>query len=502
MIQLETISDGMLDKEISIAGKIVNVFKTGGPLLLTLDDGTATFTIKIFSRNPAFNQTFEQGMYVQASIVVKSFQGQLEGQVSTITFLQGSEKDKVEQKIAQHQKSLFKVADRAFMVESEVLDALKPKIIHVAQCVKEAIGTNRPIIVRHHNDCDGYSAGIALERAIVPLLLQRHGSDRAVWQYFSRSVCLAPFYDIEDSIRDMFKSIDRAVRGDAMPLILIVDNGSTHEDVLAIEHAKLFGSDVIVIDHHYFGQDVVSERVIEHINPFLVGYDSNYAAGILCSEIAKFIYPQAKVEHIPALAGLADRVQLPQLEHYIALAKEYTLEELHELTRVIDYITYMIRTNEAREYMDMVFGQDVAIQKKLVKLFLPHIEQLDQKAIAIGKQQVEQVMCGNVMLQILDIEHTFSRGTYPRPGKTVGMVHDSYQNACVTIGVMSDGITIRAKDNAGFSVHDFLAYVHKVVPQAYADGGGHACAGSLRFVPKYKDAVVDAIKEYIKQIVL
>ena len=36
--------------------------------------------------------------------------------------------------------------------------------------IRLAVIQDRPIIVRHHNDCDGYSSGFALERAIIPLI--------------------------------------------------------------------------------------------------------------------------------------------------------------------------------------------------------------------------------------------------------------------------------------------------------------------------------------------
>ena len=44
------------------------------------------------------------------------------------------------------------------------MDKLRISFIKAAQEIKLAIIQNRPIIVRHHNDTDGYCAGYALEK--------------------------------------------------------------------------------------------------------------------------------------------------------------------------------------------------------------------------------------------------------------------------------------------------------------------------------------------------
>jgi len=36
----------------------------------------------------------------------------------------------------------------------------------------------RSIIIRHHSDTDGYCAGFALERAILPLIEKQHVSEK------------------------------------------------------------------------------------------------------------------------------------------------------------------------------------------------------------------------------------------------------------------------------------------------------------------------------------
>jgi RecJ-like exonuclease len=61
-------------------------------------------------------------------------------------------------------------------------DKLKSDFIKAATEIRLAIFQNRPIIVRHHNDADGYSSGFALERAIIPLVSKQHGGGKSPWE--------------------------------------------------------------------------------------------------------------------------------------------------------------------------------------------------------------------------------------------------------------------------------------------------------------------------------
>ena len=60
---------------------------------------------------------------------------------------------------------------------------------------------------------------------------------------------------------------------------------------------------------------------------------------------------------------------------------------------------------------------------------------------------------------------------------------------------------IRATDAVnekyGFSVNDIIPIIAEKVPQSGLDGGGHECAGSLKYVEGLSDEVLG---EFIKQV--
>ena len=60
------------------------------------------------------------------------------------------------------------------MIESHVLQKLKPDIQQCIQHIQKAVDAKQPIFIRHHADADGYTAGIAIERALFPLISLQH----------------------------------------------------------------------------------------------------------------------------------------------------------------------------------------------------------------------------------------------------------------------------------------------------------------------------------------
>jgi RecJ-like exonuclease len=141
---------------------------------------------------------------------------------------------------------------KGFLVKNEILEKLKDEMIAVARELKKAVYKSRPIIIRHHWDADGTCGGVALEIALQNLVERIHRDKEAKYYLVKRKVSRAPFYELEDLVRDLDESLEDAERyGDKIPLVVLVDNGSGKEDLPAVQHFLLFGADVITIDHHF-----------------------------------------------------------------------------------------------------------------------------------------------------------------------------------------------------------------------------------------------------------
>ena len=498
-----------IGKSLEFSGFVEKILQTSGPTIFVVSDGTGMLSTKAFLKaGERAHPEIEEGDAVNVRVKMNEFRDVLEGEISSIKKLSKEELSKLKKKIEDLEKDRAKVEFKNFAIKSQILDKLKDRFVEAAHQIKLAIIQNRPIVVRHHNDADGYSAGYCLERAIIPLIEKQHGGGKSPWEYYTRSPCAAPFYEIDDSIRDASLSLSNEAKfSNKMPLIVIADNGSSSEDLLGILHGKTYGIDFIVVDHHFFEEDVISDQTLVHINPFLVEEDgAKFSAGMLCYELARLIYPDVNIDQIPAMAGLADRIDNPNaINAYLKIAekKGYDEKMLMEISNVIDFISAKLRFMQAREYIEVLFGEPMSKQKKLISLLGPYIRKLEKKGIEIARKAMKVEKLGSTTFQMMFIEENFRRGFYPRPGICTGLIHDDIQkqknlSKVVTAGVLNDAITMRATDEANFSVHELIERLNKKVPEAFVEGGGHKNAGSISFIPAQREKVLKELRDYIK----
>jgi len=499
-------------KKAVLTVKINRIVQTGGPTVFMSNDGTGNLALKGFiSPGERAYPEINEGDVVTATVNVGEFQGEIEGEIVRIKKVDDKNKEHFLKLMKEIEFDRAKVEAPEFLVKTPILDKLKTKFIEAATHIRLAIIQDRPIIVRHHNDADGYSSGYALERAILPLIAKQHSNPKARWEYFLRAPCQAPFYELDDSIRDTANSLRNVAKfSNKMPLIIIADNGSSEEDLMAIQQGRIHGADFIVVDHHGFDRDVISDVTLTHINPFLVEESgAEISAGMLCVELSRFVNSEVEgVVPIAAMSGYADRIDLAAeetMEKYLKLAEEegYDKALLSDISTVIDYVSAKVRFMEVREYIEVIFGESRERQKELVGLLAPHIKKMDAKGTAIGVSNAKQEKIGNVTLQTIEVEKTFPGfGFFPKPGRATGFVHDAWQKssgdtAVVTAGIMNTAITMRATDAANFSVHELKKYIEEKCPGAFVEGGGHKNAGALSFLPYKKEEIVKLLKEFI-----
>jgi len=509
-IKIRDIKKDSIGDIVILEGIIDSISQTEGPTLLPIEDGTGTLSLKGFvgPGERAFPEINSDDV-VRAKVRIKEYLGAFEGEIIEIEKLTGDQAKKVADGIESVQRERAKPEEIPFLVKSQILDKLRDSMVKAATEIRLAIIQNRPIIVRHHNDVDGYSSGFALERAIIPLIARQHSSAKAAWEYYTRAPCAAPFYEIDDSIKDTSNALRNVAKfSNKMPLVIIADNGSTEQDLFGIQQGKVHGMKFIVVDHHPFEKDVISKEVLAHINPFLVGESgSSYSAGMLATELARLVNNVGNISQIPAMAGIADRIENEEvLSAYIKIAEEegYSKKLLGDIASVIDFISAKLRFMEAREYIEVLFGEPRDKQKKLVSLMVPYISELEKKGFEMAKMGTKEEVINGITLQTIYIEETFPGfGFYPKPGKCIGFIHDDVQERkkltkVVSVGIMRSAATIRATDESGFSIHGLIRYIKERLPEAFVEGGGHKNAGSITFIPSKQEEVIKLFKEYLK----
>ena len=232
-----------------------------------------------------------------------------------------------------------------------VLAALVPAMRKVARRIRKAVFMGQPILVRHHADADGISAAVSLEQAVIALIRENGGDFDATSFLFKRAPSKAPFYEIEDITRDLDFSLKDLVRyGTRLPLIILMDNGSTEEDIPSLKMAAVYDLPMLVVDHHH-PDEVVDPYLEGHVNPYHVGGDFGVTSGMLGVEIARLVHPSVEplIRHIAAVSAVGDRSEALERGRFLALvAENYTEEHCKEIALALDYLQFWLRFNDGR----------------------------------------------------------------------------------------------------------------------------------------------------------
>ncbi len=99
---------------------------------------------------------------------------------------------------------------------------------------------------------------------------------------------------MEDVTRDLnFALEDQARHGQKLPLLLMLDNGSTEEDVPAYANLAHYDIPILVVDHHHPDPEAVDPYIDGHVNPYLYDEDYRITTGMMCVELARMISTRA-----------------------------------------------------------------------------------------------------------------------------------------------------------------------------------------------------------------
>jgi RecJ-like exonuclease len=476
-------------KIVELRGKVTHIKVTGGPTIFTILDSGGVVNAAAFEGGERAYPDVKIDDIVKIIGVVKKRDVNLQVEIFEMERLLGNEAHDVNRKILKELDRKCEPPEVEFLIESQILEDLRKDMVKVAKELRRAIFESRPVIIRHHWDADGVCGGVALEKALINFIEKTGNYEMK--PLIKRKVSRAPFYELEDVVKDMDESLEDSEKfGDKIPLVVLVDNGSGVEDIPAIEHFLIFGADVITIDHH-FPDEKVDSYLLHHINPYRVGGDSNYTAGVLCSELARMIDEIPSPEFLAAVSIVGDR-STGEVEKYIELAG-VSRKELIDTALALEFEGFFLRFRSASQIIHEIlgFGRKDR-QKRLVSTISGYAKKSIEEQVRTAMEGLKiQSLPNGVRLAALDVENYAKRFTFPPPGKLTGEVHDRLKkeyDKLVTIGYGPDFAVIRS-EGVELDIPRFVVELRNEI-NANIDGGGHMVVGSLKFIPAKRKEVL------------
>ena len=497
-----------IGRTVLIEGEIAQIKQTSGPTIFTVVDasGTANAAAFVEAGVRAYPEV-ELGDIVALTGEVMQRNNQLQIEASSVTVMEQEDAALVRERIDAALDERAEPIDLPFLVESEVLEALRPQMRKVAKEIRKAVLTARPIILRHHADADGICAAVAVEQAVTALIRESGGDFDAEYFLFKRSPSKAPFYEIEDITRDLdFGLKDNARYGQKMPMILLMDNGSTEEDMPSLKVTRIFDLPVMVVDHHH-PDEIVDDYLIGHVNPYHVGGDYGVTAGMLGTEVARMVNPavEDQIRHLPAIAGVGDRSEAPERARYLAVAApEYSEDDCRNIALALDYEQFWLRFSDGREIVKEILNLSGNPERHemFVNLLVEEANRAIEEQLEAIMPHVESRMLANgAHLFMLDVELFAHRFTFPPPGKTSGEVHDRLVRAhpgepIVTLGFGPDFAVLRSR-GVMMNIPRMVRELHSEISGGGVSGGGHLVVGSIKFVEGMRDVVLESLIQKI-----
>ncbi len=393
------------------------------------------------------------------------------------------------------------------------MEKLTPHLVSCVTEIKKTIEHRQPILIRHHGDADGYAAGIALERALLPIISAKHRRERDLFYYYTRLPLLAPFYSYEDATKDMQTASRNAEQFHMKaPLILILDTGSAGESLAGLQKAVLYGASCIVVDHHPPEKEI-EKHILAQVNPHLVHSTYDFCSGMLCAEIAHLLLGHIKHEHdlhlafIAAVSAVADKVASKEAEQYCALAEKegFSKELIGRCAAALDFEAHALGPSNGRESVRDILGQDQKKQLALLSLIEKQLGPAREQHLTAALHYAtvkEHKQLTEVQVPIDDIRE---KGAYPDRGRICGLVLEHFKKKqkknTLVVGVGMTALIFRCStDILSFDVNTFIAHCRKAVPHAQCHGGGHRVAGTMHFIPAAHDEVLAVLKEYVQTL--
>jgi RecJ-like exonuclease len=365
------------------------------------------------------------------------------------------------------------------LIKSENLEKLQPLFGEAVELIKKAISKKRQIIIKHHDDADGYISGFILEKA-----LSAHVEDKRYM--LQRSSSRTPYYEYIDSLRDLNSFI-----GFAPPLIILSDLGSNNQSMKAIKRLERYGADFIILDHHKYDEE--NKKIAKvFLNPHIFDMGSDLCAGMLATELALMLTPLIpNIQHLPALAGTADKSVGIDYENYLKISK-IPLESLKDWALVVDHETYYLRFAARPNFLEDLFNpQKLSYLDELKMDIKSEMESLSRSV----REYVRMKEYPKFKLLRLDRkgigDYEFASSKLPK------ITHELVEGPRITLIETPDGISYRA-DIIGFKGVELIEILKTQFPKAMVSGGGHEAAGGIRFNASAKDEIMAFIEKYLE----
>ncbi|WP_336135600.1 OB-fold nucleic acid binding domain-containing protein [Natronomonas amylolytica] len=487
-VEVDSLRDHVGDV-VRLEGEIVSARQTSGPTVFEVRDETGVVDCAAFEEaGVRAYPDIEADDVVRLDGEVRLRRDEIQVETESLVELTDDAREAVETRMDEALDDAASPESTDLLGDDDAFDALADDVSEAATAIRRAVLESRPVVVRHDATTDGYVAGAAIERAVLPLVEDQHASADAVYHYFDRRPLEDGVYDMNDATKDATRMLgDREQHDEKLPLFVFAAGGSTEASLDGLELLDIYGAPRVVLD----GQSA-DDAVVDEIDTLVTAEDRT--AATVAANVAAATNDDVRddLRHLPAISFWEDTP-----ETYVDLASEAGVdaEAAQKLREAIALKAFYQSYEDKRELIiDLLFEKRTGLAEQVSEQFRTKLEaELDTATPNLDEREVD-----GVSVAVLDTEaytHTYD---FP-PTRLLLDELDRRLDADVVIGVGKDELHVRT--DTALDLDAVVAALQLEAPDAGVSDPG-ARRPKIEFLAGERDAVLDAVVDAVAEQVV
>ena len=490
-VTVESLGD-RVGETVRIEGEVVGARQTGGPTVFEIRDETAVVDCAAFvEAGVRAYPEVDEGDVVRLDGEVELRRGELQVETEALSALDSDERDAVERRLADALAAKARPDAVESLAGEPGVEAVTDQLADAAEAIRGAVLESRPIVVRHAATADGYVAGAAIERAVLPLIREEHARADAEYHFFTRRPLDDPVYGMNAATSDVTRMLQDSERhGEKLPLVVLVGIGGTTDSLDGLGLLGVYGASRVVVDAESVDAGVVDETNVL-VSPGLTDADAaSLSTGALGANLAAAVNADVRADltHLPAVSYWQGS---PAAYTELASESGYDADRPRELREAIALEAYYQSYQDKRELItDLLFEDDGGLAGHVSEQFR---KKLDSE-VGTAEANLETREVGGVSVGVLDADSYSHQYDFPPTALLADALHRRADGRTVTIVYSMDELFVRAPD--AVDVRAAAAAAAEAVPE-----GGVTAAGirqnRVEFLSGARESVVDAVADAV-----
>jgi len=469
-------------EDVRLEGEVVSVRQTSGPTVFELGDESGVVDCAAFvEAGVRAYPDVETGDIVRLDGEVRIRRDELQVETEALVALEGEDRETVETRLADALDEEASPDGFEPLTDDEPVAAVTDDVEAVATTLRRAVLESRPVVVRHDATADGYVAGAAIERAVLPLVREEHANADAAYHYFDRRPLEEGSYDMDDATKDVTRMLDNRERHDEkLPLFVFAAAGSTADSLDGLELLDLYGVESVVVDG-VAADDAVVDLVAETATV------PGRTAGTVAANVAAATNDDVREDlgHLPAVTFWEETP-----DAYADLAAEAGIDA-DAATRLREAIAleafYQSYEDKRELIIDLLFDQEVGLAEQVSEQFR---EKLDAE-LRTAEANLESREVDGVDVAVLDTDAYTHRFDFPPKSLLLDELHRRHRDETpVVVGHAMDELYVRATGDV--DLDEVADAADERAPTAGISARGLR-NGKLGFLSGRRDEAVDAV---------